>query len=205
MASSSKPLDPLRRALKDIVGWFKATKTLGMIIGGVAASLLGRARATRDVDALVWLAEEGWAHFLKEGEKAGLAPRIPDPLAFAFRSRVLLLKHTPTRTPVDISLAALDFERAALERSVSRRVFGIRIPLPTPEDLIVLKAIPLRPQDVVDIDFLLQTNPDLDLDQIRRHVQELSDMLETPEVYQRLDELLARAVKEGKKRRKKSS
>jgi hypothetical protein len=44
-------LAPLLAALEDLVGWFKGREVPGVVIGGVAASVLGRPRMTRDVDA----------------------------------------------------------------------------------------------------------------------------------------------------------
>lgn len=46
-------LAPLLAALRALVAWLDATGTRGAIIGGVAASLLGRPRVTGDVGALV--------------------------------------------------------------------------------------------------------------------------------------------------------
>ncbi len=46
-------LVPLLAVLRDLVGWWKAGKVPGVVIGGLAASLLGRPRLTRGVDALV--------------------------------------------------------------------------------------------------------------------------------------------------------
>ncbi len=46
-------LVPLLAVLWDLVGWWKAGKVPGVVIGGLAASLLGRPRLTRGVDALV--------------------------------------------------------------------------------------------------------------------------------------------------------
>ena len=46
-------LAPLLVVLRDLVAWLDAEKVPGVVIGGLAASLLGRPRLTRDVDALV--------------------------------------------------------------------------------------------------------------------------------------------------------
>jgi len=51
-------LAPLRQALSDQLRWLAETHVPGIIIGGVAASLLGRPRLTRDVDALLMLDAE---------------------------------------------------------------------------------------------------------------------------------------------------
>ena len=84
-------LAPLLGALQGISKWLQSEKVPGMIIGGVAASILGRPRLTRDVDASVWLEEERWEGFLSAGSAFGFEPRIAGALTFAAKSRVLLL------------------------------------------------------------------------------------------------------------------
>jgi len=43
----------LLAALADVMNWLDAAHIPSMVIGGVASSMLGRARLTQDVDALV--------------------------------------------------------------------------------------------------------------------------------------------------------
>lgn len=52
------------KALTDLNEWLADAHVSGMVIGGVAASILGRPRATRDIDALVILSEDQWAEAL---------------------------------------------------------------------------------------------------------------------------------------------
>lgn len=202
MASSEETLDPLKDTLRDLLRWFAAAQTPFLIIGGVAASLLGRARLTRDVDALVLLPEESWTDFLESGKTFGFKARIADPVPFAFRSRVFLLQHTVSQIQVDISLGSLAFERDAIDRAVHRQIFGLDVPLPAVEDLIVMKAIAQRPQDLVDIDFLLEINPGVDVAYIRRCVAGLVEMMEAPEVYSKADEILTRHTQKARRRKK---
>ena len=68
----------------------------GAIIGGVAASVLGRPRLTEDIDVLVILDRYEWAQFLEAGREFEFAPRIDDALDFAETSRVLLVPHQPS-------------------------------------------------------------------------------------------------------------
>jgi hypothetical protein len=60
-------LAPLLAVLRDLTAWLKAGQVPGVVIGGLAASLLGRPRLTRDVDALVLLEESRRADFLHLG------------------------------------------------------------------------------------------------------------------------------------------
>lgn len=86
--SSFASLAPAIRALCNL---FKASDIPGMIIGGVAASIHGQARATEDVDATVLLDERHLNRFVKLAAVEGLYPRISDAITFARRNAVLLL------------------------------------------------------------------------------------------------------------------
>jgi len=93
MPKHQETLVPLLAALRDLVAWFQDAPTPGTVIGGVAASLLGRPRVTRDIDALVLLDESEWEAFLAKGAMFGFVPRLSDALTFARQSRVLLVRH----------------------------------------------------------------------------------------------------------------
>ena len=70
-------------------------------------------------------------------------------------SRVLLLKHEPSGIEIDLSLADLPFEREVIERAVERAVRGVSFRVATPEDIVVMKAIAMRPRDIADIGAVL--------------------------------------------------
>ena len=52
---------------------------------------------------------------------------------------------------MDIAIGQLPFEEELLRRFQVTTVGRLHVPLPTPEDLIVLKAVANRPQDLADI------------------------------------------------------
>jgi len=195
MAEQEEALAPLLAALRDLVAWLQATHVPGAIIGGVAASLLGRPRATRDIDAVVLLDEKGWRPFLGTGTQLGFVPRLSDPLGFAHTARVLLVRHESSGIDIDIAFGALPFEEEAITRAVWRDIGGIRLPLPVPEDLIIMKAVAHRPRDMADIESILDAHLKLDRRRVRRWVREFSTALDTPEILQDLNALLARRRK----------
>ena len=80
---ANKRLPSPEATLRPLTDWLQAENVSGLIIGGVAASLLGRPRFTQDVDALISLEENLWEKFLRAGARFGFAPRITDPAAFA--------------------------------------------------------------------------------------------------------------------------
>lgn len=174
----------------------------GGIVGGVAASLHGRPRMTRDVDVLVLVPEAEWSDFLAAGRKHGFQPRRADVIPFAEKSHVLLVRHEPSGIDVDIVLGALPFEQQVVDRMRRVRLGSISVPLATPEDLIIMKAVAGRPRDQVDIESLLDAHPRLDLKRVRRWVREFSVAMAMPEIYDRLNEHLVKRSRKVSRRKK---
>lgn len=170
-----------------------------MLIGGVAVIVRGVPRQTVDIDATIWaegLDAEALVGLLARHH---IEPRIADALAFARQHQVLLLRHQPSGTPLEVSLAWLDFEREALERATFEDVGGVHLRVATAEDLIVFKAVAWRDRDRADIERLVAAHPEeLDLARIRRLVQEFSEALEEPERVAAFEALLTRALGEAR-------
>lgn len=178
--------EPIRRFRDALIALQRALDQFdvqGVIIGGVAVTLVGQARYTADIDAVALLALDQIPSFLEVAAQVGLVPRIEDALIFARRSRVLLLKHVPSDVEVDVSLGILPFEIETVERSQLFQTGEFVIRLPTPEDLIILKAVAHRPKDLLDIRTLIETHPHLDVPRIRRWVKEFGKALDRPELW----------------------
>lgn len=174
------------------MAWFEASRVQGVVIGGVAASLLGRPRATRDVDVLVLVDEALWEEFLEAGARFDFQPRRPDALSFARRSRVLLVRHQVGGLDVDVVFGALPFERQVIAGAGSVQLGDVSVAVPSPEDLVIMKAVARRARDLADIEAILDAHPTIDVERVRRWVREFSDALETPEMLADLENILAR-------------
>ncbi len=183
------------------MAWLQAGRVPGAVIGGVAASVLGRPRLTRDVDLLVLLDPERWERFLAVGAKFGFSPRLSDALNFARRRQVLLVHHRPSGIDVDISFGALPFEKESIARAIRKRVGRLRLRIVTPEDLIVMKAVAHRARDAADVESVLEANPKLDLRRVRRWVRAFSEAMELPEILEDLEAILARQRSGGRRPR----
>ena len=188
--SSPTTLEPLLAPIAAIQRLIEAFDGQGIIIGGVAASLLGQPRLTANADALLLLSTDELPRLIALAEAEGLHPRLPDAIEFARRSRVVLLKHTESGIDVDISLGLLPFEVEAVERSQEYRAGSLMIQLPMPEDLIILKAVAHRPKDMLDIEAVITANPHLDKKRIAYWVQQFADLLVMPELWTDVEKLL---------------
>lgn len=158
------------------------TDIQGMVIGGIAASILGRPRYTNDVNLVILDLDNRIGEVVEKLQLYGMTPRISDYEQFAQESRMLLMRHTPSGINVDISMGLLPFEREAVLRSQATVIEGFSLPLPTPEDLIIFKSISPRPVDEEDIKAILNRHPRLDKKRVLSVVREFSEILETPEL-----------------------
>jgi hypothetical protein len=66
----------------------------------------------------------------------------------------------------------------------------ISVRLPTPEDLIIFKAVAHCPKDLLDIQAIIESHPDLDRERIRGWVTEFVHALEMPERWEDIADLL---------------
>jgi hypothetical protein len=183
-------LEPLLAPVQALQRLIEHFDDQGVVIGGVAASILGKPRLTADADALIILSIEEIPHLLQRAKEEGLLPRFPDVEQFARQNRVVLLRHEESGIDVDISLGLLPFELETVERSQVYQAGALRVRLPAPEDLIILKAVAHRPKDLLDIESLVATHQDLDHKRIKFWVQQFAELLETPELWTDVERLL---------------
>lgn len=171
-------LEPLA-ALQRVIDRFEQK---GVIIGGIAASLMGKPRLTADLHAMLFASIDHIPEILELAQDERITPRIKNAAQFARQHRVLLLRHQSSGTDIDISLGILPFELEVIERSVKLEFDGLSIRLPTVEDLIILKAVAHRAQDLQDIQGLVESHSELDTERIIRWVGQFAEILESPKI-----------------------
>jgi Nucleotidyltransferase of unknown function (DUF6036) len=165
-----------------------------VIIGGVAVIARGVPRFTADIDATVWVGTVDPERILDVLGRQQLAPRIEHAAAFAREHQVLLLRHTPSGVPLDVSLAALPFEQEAIQLGQECDYAGVQIRVARAEDLVVYKLVAARPRDLDDAEKLLSLHgPALDIARIGRLVREFSDALEDSSRVETFERLLRKA------------
>lgn len=183
--------DGLIAAAGALTAWLEDAGAPGMIVGGVAASLLGRPRMTQDVDALAALSEDRWPILLEKAPAHDLAARIEDPLAFAARTRVLLMRHEPSGIDIDLILGGLRFELDAIAAATPHRLGHLTIRLPRVEDLMIMKAIARRPRDMLDLEALMDRQPQADLGHVRSFLKEFAQAASMPDLLANWDRFVA--------------
>jgi predicted nucleotidyltransferase len=183
-------LNPLLAPLQALTSLLSEFDDKGVVIGGIAASILGAPRFTADLDAVFLLSTADIPKLLKAASAQGIEPRISDAQTFARTNRVLLLRHVASGTDIDLSLGMLPFEIEMVERSRLIEVGSIKLRLPTPEDLIILKAVAHRSKDMADIQAVALNHPDMDKARIQFWVEQFGVALDLPNLWREIEKLL---------------
>jgi hypothetical protein len=184
-------IEPFFEPLKSLQNLISHFNDRGVVIGGVAAGVLGKARFTEDLDAMLLLSTQDIPRLLDAAKQEGMEARIENAAEFAKKSRVLLLRHVITGTNIDISLGILPFEQEVVDRSTMHEFdSSLHVRLPTPEDLVIMKAIAHRPKDLQDIQIITEKYPNLDNARIESWVKDFAEVLEMPNLWKQIEEIL---------------
>ena len=159
-----------------------------MIFGGIANSIYGNPRQTFDIDIKVNIqGEDSIGRFIKNCSKVSTI-LVENPQKFVHDSGVLPLKLNDVR--VNIVFANLPYELEAIEKSLSREIFGIKANVSRAKDLIIQKAISPRDKDWMDIKGIIENQKkSLDWNYILKHTKDLSAFLADPSIYKKLVDL----------------
>ena len=193
---SAQTLAPLLAAIRAAFDWLGAGGVDAAVVGGVAASIHGRPRVTKDVDLVALTDEDGCEALLASAIRFDIVPRHDDVLEFARTTKVLLMRHDPSGIELDVSLGGLPFERQLVESATRVCVADVEMRVALPEDVIIMKALALRPRDVADIEGMVEAQPKLDLDRVRKQVEEFSAVLEEEDLLSELDRILRKLRRE---------
>ena len=163
------------------------------LIGGLALQRWGEPRETIDVDVTLLTGFGGEERFIQE-ILSWYEPRVPDPVGFALRNRVVLVQ-APSGVGIDIALGGLPFEEAAVERSTLYEFApGITLRTASAEDLIVMKAFASRAKDWVDVEGIaIRQTKKLELAYVLGHLTPLAELMGEPEILDRLAAVRAKA------------
>lgn len=144
--------NPLFQALRELCLFLDKSGLRYTLVGGLAVGIWSSPRATVDIDFLV---------ALSTGEAANLSRllKVSDRFIFVHEApmifkKVSLLRATLKSNPdiaVDFLFADDEFKKQMLQRGSVISIAGFPVHIPTPEDLIILKLLSGRPQDLLDV------------------------------------------------------
>ena len=182
----------LEAALVEVTSFLEDRRIPYMIIGGFANLFWGVERFTRDLDVTIEMPDQGLEELVQGlGERFDLSG--PDAVDFARRNHLIQFQ-TRTEVPVDLIIAALPYETAAIRRALTAGVADREVRLCSPEDLIIHKLASERRQDAADVEgIILRQSKRIDRQYLGARVRELSAGLERPEIVDFYEELLRKA------------
>lgn len=136
------------------------------MIGAAAMAVHGVPRSTRDVDLLTlsaeclsdtfWAALAGAEAHVRRGD-------AEDPLAGVVRL------HAAGEQPVDVVVGKSAWQAAIFARARQTEIEGVRVPVASAADLILLKLYAGGPQDAWDVEQLLAAS---DRDELARQIDD---------------------------------
>jgi hypothetical protein len=180
----------LDRLYAKTLSFLEKEKVPYLLIGGLAVGVLGEPRMTQDVDLIIFIPKKSAPEIIKKAIKAGFranpAVVVRDiDLKGAFRLDFESLW-------VDIIISSTEFENSAFKRKKQIELLGKKTYLPSPEDLILLKLIPGRDKDILDIKSIIERyKGKLNKDYLEKWAQKLSDEAEDLRIWNTLKKLLS--------------
>ncbi len=164
--------------LKKLISALKKFKINYVIIGGIAASILGKPRTTIDADVVIIITEEKIKDFIEALRLCGFKISKSSMGKIIHRLKRLLpvkirFKHNFS---VDLRLAGYSIDEEAIKRALSVRIFGMKMLIARPEDIIVYKIARFEDIDKADIKAIISRfGKKLDLDYIRNSARKLAE------------------------------
>jgi predicted nucleotidyltransferase len=183
-------MTPQLEALAEIARYLESRGVPYATIGGIAASVWGRPRATQDADLTVLVPLEEERSFLEDLVRV-FPGRISDVIDFARKSRVALLTAS-NGIPLDVALGIPGYQEEMIQRAVSTEFDrGVSVRVCSPEDLIIHKAVAGRGQDRQDILAVLERRPELDLTYVQKWLAEFDQALGVDDATRTFQTILA--------------
>lgn len=187
----------LEQGLVTLVGLLDQVRVPYMVVGGLASIVWGEPRATLDIDVVVWVPEPEIAALVAK-LAADLPPLVSDPFDFIQNTRVLPLQSS-SGFRIDLIFGMLPFEEQAIGRAVTFQLQGVNVKFCSAEDLILMKIISERDQDIADARAVaLRRFSQLDRAYLEPRIDEPAMLLERPEIARRWEAWKSAARSSGK-------
>jgi len=173
-------------------GFLRETEVPYLVVGGLAVIALGEPRTTGDADVVAFIRPKEAEKVIRWAARSGFEVDLDRELECLKETGTFSLRIPPFH--LDVILASLPFEEEALHRSRPQRLFGLTIPFPTPEDLILFKILAGREKDLLDAQGVIRRHgKKLDVEYIEKTLRSLCDLAEDITPWNRWKECLAKS------------
>lgn len=161
-----------------------------LVIGGLAVVAVGEPRTTADADAIVFVSPAEADALIRRAAEAGFEVRQDVERARLVATGTMRFRRG--RYQIDLITASLPFEETAYDRASIHELFGIRLPFPSPEDLILLKVLAGRDKDMLDATGVARRHAErLDVPYLEQTLRPICDLAEDMTPWTRLEKVLA--------------
>ena len=147
----------LINAIEKILEVSRKNRISLMFMGGIAASAWGNPRATYDIDGVILIDLEELSKFLNQLSHKGFSYNKKEPVKIISDMAFVTLTYGMGKQKpfVDLFLAQSEYTKGALRRRRQLTLNKTRIPVISPEDLIIYKLLSGRTKDLEDIRSIL--------------------------------------------------
>jgi len=147
-----------------------------MFIGGIAVSVWGNPRATYDIDIVAQIEIEKIEDFLKIFYKNNFGYNKKEPLKSIQNLQFITFTYPRKKSKIfiDFFIVRGNYFQEALKRKQIIKIFDLKIPVISPEDLILYKLLSRRERDMEDIrDILTLQKGKIDIDYLKKWAEKL--------------------------------
>jgi predicted nucleotidyltransferase len=170
--------ETLQVTLADIAAFLKEHATRYALIGGLAASLRGEPRVTADVDLVIAADMDRALQLVAVLEDSKFEPLFDHVEEVVQKAFILPLRHRTTGVKVDLAIGLSGFERNLIQRAADIEVDGLKVPVATAEDLLIMKALAARPRDDQDaLGLIVAQGETLDWDYCLKTAKQLGEAI----------------------------
>ena len=148
---------PLPPDFKDLLAVFAAHDVEYLIVGGYAVGFHARPRFTKDIDVWVGHSPENLKRVRAALEEFGAPAAMLEQLESALDEDVLWMGVPPVRIDVVKGVPGGDFS-ACFARHVRTSWDGVAVSVISKDDLIAIKRASGRPQDLLDVESLSESD-----------------------------------------------
>ena len=149
--------NPLLKSLKELCSFLEDQGIEYMLIGGLAVGIWGEPRATVDIDFLVAIGSDDFDTLKHKLIKSSRFVFMHDkPMVFGKITFLRATLKSNTDISVDFLFADDEFKNGALQRKQTVKVKDFSVNISSPEDLILLKLLSGREQDMLDAEKIIK-------------------------------------------------
>ncbi len=160
----------IKESLLEITEFLNKNNFNYALIGGIAYSVIYEPRATFDIDFIIDVKDIfNFIKVLKENKKFINVHKDPMKFENAIIERAIYENYTV----IDFLIADDDFKKNILNRKREIKISDKKIYITTIEDLILLKLLSKREQDLLDVKNLLNLN-NLNIEYIKDWIKKLN-------------------------------